>query len=234
MNRSLLWLFFISLLPVLIYFSIGFVIPIHEVQCVSQYGACTGSLREKVENIKGLNLNSARKEIRRLLVGDFYAKEYTYQYEFPSKIKLHILERKPNFALVNESQAWFAIIDKDGYVLSLEESSGLPKVITSGPIPNPGEKVETRELFALNLMSDLSYLFQVDSGRMDGESLVIDLDDATDVIFPLEGEKDVLVGSLVLLGNRILEGKDENARDLVSVKKTIDLRYKNAVIKLKS
>ncbi len=98
----------------------------------------------------------------------------------------------------------------------------ITRLITSENFPNVGEKVTEETLFALELLYDMFSFYQVQTGKIDKSSLVIELSRGPKVIFPLEGSHQVLLGSLRLVLSKL------NSDSQVS---TIDLRFKNPVIK---
>jgi len=65
---------------------------------------------------------------------------------------------------------------------------------------------------------------------MEGEKLVIEVDGGPTVIFPVEGDRDLLLGSFVLITNELKKSGSETSFPDVS-KKVVDLRFKNPVIK---
>jgi hypothetical protein len=73
--------------------------------------------------------------------------------------------------------------------------------------------------------------YQVREGIIEDESLVIELSQGPRVIFPLEGEKEVLLGSLRLVLSKLNNDAQDSKIENVSGASIIDLRFKNPVIK---
>lgn len=69
---------------------------------------------------------------------------------------------------------------------------------------------------------------------MENNSLLVELNDYPKIIFPLEGDREVLVGTAIFILSKInkIGISDGKIADIQSRISTIDLRYKNPVIKL--
>ena len=204
-------------------------ITIRNIDCENQFGKCSNEINEKLEFIKGEKLLSEDRHIKNVLENDFRVKEYQLHFNFPDNYKISVIERKPKFAVTNESKSWFAQIDSEGYVISVVETSNLPSVITDAPVPTTGNKLDKRLLFALELVYFVSNRYQVYSGKLVDNSLSLIIKPFREVLLPLEGEKEIILGQLIFLtGNseREILNKLENSGNI-----TLDLRYKNPVLK---
>ena len=74
-------------------------------------------------------------------------------------------------------------------------------------------------------------MYQINIGEIINDSLVIELDSGTKVLFPLEGDKQILLGALRLIDSKVTtEGEELSGVD-GQVVETIDLRYKNPVLR---
>jgi hypothetical protein len=200
-------------------------IKINSVDCQNQYGQCSEPLDTKLDNARGLNLYSAKKKVKQILLSEILVKDYSIQFKLPASLEIYLIEKKPKFALVDKNGAWTALLDETGEVILLSDFTNLPYVLVDKPVPVLGERIENNLLFALEIMSDMYFSYQTQNGVLEENSLVIELDRSIKVIFPLEGERQVLLGSL----NLILGQVDELEQGIDS--KTIDLRFKNPVIR---
>jgi hypothetical protein len=101
-----------------------------------------------------------------------------------------------------------------------------------------GERVDDETFFALELLNDMFTYYQIREGKKDSESLLIELKSGQNVIFPLEGDRKVIIASLGIILNK-LNSEDNGTRigsDDVGLEDCqrgclIDLRFKNPVIK---
>lgn len=195
------------------------ILPINNVSCSNQYGSCSEELQQDLNKIKGKSLKETKELVAGMMSKNLFVKEYTYKYEIPDKVVVYVIVKKPKFTLQNSKDNSLALIDQDGVVLGYGENPTLPGVVFSGESIAIGESVNAKELFSLNLISSMYYYYQVKKGIMVEDRLEVRMRDSVAVIFPLEGDRDVLLGSL-----RVVLSKIEG----VSI---IDLRFKNPVLK---
>jgi hypothetical protein len=202
---------------------------IKHISCQSQYGNCFNNLEEKFKVAEGKNLREAKKEIEDILKNDLSLSDYSTQFKIPDTLKISLLEDKPKFALKSLSNNVYGLVNENGLVLKIEDNSSLPYVEIEGTFPNVGEKVLEKEFFALKTILGLYSLYQIDKGKIQNESLLVELKNGIKVIFPLEGDKDVLLGALRVILNRLNEDAKESKINKVVYE--IDLRFKNPVLR---
>lgn len=211
------------------------VIVVSKISCKSQFGPCNPKLAEILSTNENQKLTDSVKNIDNLLSSDAMVLDYSIQYKFPDSLQVDLVERKSKFALLNPKTKAVALVDKSGMVTKIVETTNLPTIEISEPIPNVGERVTNKQLFALNILEDMFTLYQVKRGLIKEKSLMIDLTDNPSIIFPLSGDKDILLASLRLILaklNSSQEGYRINEEKIVlGEEKTIDLRYKNPVIR---
>ncbi|MBU0569587.1 hypothetical protein KKB40_02290 [Patescibacteria group bacterium] len=198
-------------------------IKISSVECKNQYGQCTNSIVLELENAQGRSLHRAKKRVEQILSNQISIRDYSIQFKLPTNLEINLIEKKPKFALVDKNNSWTALLDETGEVILLSDSTNLPHVLVDMSEPNLGYIVKNDLLFALEIMSDMYFSYQTQNGVLENNSLVIELDRGIKVIFPLDGEGQVLLGSLNLILSQVEEENTSN--------KTIDLRFKNPVIK---
>lgn len=202
-------------------------IQINKVVCVSQFGPC--NLEDKLSGLAGKSLDEVRREVTSVLSQEDSIADFSIQFKIPGTLEVAVIEKKPKFALMDSTSGLLALVDKEGKVLKIVEESSLPRVITAGKLPNVSEKVKEEYFFALNIVYNVSASYQVSSGRIENNSLVVNLPYGYKVVFPLEGEKDVLLGALRLLIERLNAApKDSRINQGIT---EIDLRFKNPVLK---
>ena len=215
------------LLLVASFFLLPFFIKIKNISCQSQYGPCSNDLNQKLDGYKNKSLREAKKGITRELKNDNTISQFSFQLKFPATLKIDLIEDKALFALVKANDPNFYLVNKDGTVIKIVAETNLPRVILESTPPNVGEKVSSENLFALKIVYDLWTLYQIKEGAITQNYLTIMHPTGIKVIFPLEGDKDLLIGSLQLILSR-LNGATKDSKINVS---TIDLRFKNPVLK---
>ena len=230
MKLRFLKLVFIGILllaiPALFFFLPG-LIKVNRVECKSQYGPCSTIIQDKVKKAQGLSLRGAKAKVADLLKSETQIEDFSLHFKIPDKLVVDVVMTKPKFALKAEGEPQFAMVDKDGVVLRWEDSTNLPFVETPDAIPNVGETAKPSQIFALNIMYEVFSAYESQMGKIKNTSLVIATNDGLTVIFPLEGDRDAILGSLALVLAKLKESPKDSRMNV----REIDLRFKNPVIR---
>lgn len=214
-----------------------FIVPkkliIKEVVCQSQFGPCNASILGTIEKIgdQEKSYYDAKREIQGILSNNILISDYSFHFQFPAKIEINVIERKPRYALKAKGTDSYALVDEEGYIIYFQDLTGLPYLIVNDSPPNVGEAISGETFFALEVLYGVFSAYQVREGKIEDESLVIELSQGPKVIFPLEGEKEVLLGSLRLVLSKLNNESEDSKIENVSGARIIDLRFKNPVIK---
>lgn len=200
--------------------------------CESQHASCSERVTTLLENYKGQSLSEAKKNIKTNLPADLVRNEISFQYHYPSTLLVGVVETKPEFALSNNDKTDFRLVDEEGNVLSTVTASTLPTAKMEAELPAVGTRLDDEYIFALGIMRDLARSYQLTEGSLTNTGLLVELPTKTKVLFPLEGDRDVLLGSFVLVINQLNTTTTSSTMDRqVLVGKTVDLRFKNPVIR---
>lgn len=228
---------FFGFILIAFFISLFFVIPkklkIKRIVCQSQFGPCNVNVLGLINNVENgeKSLNDVKKELQEILANSALVSDYSLHFQFPNIVEVNLLERKPEYAIKAKGTDSYALIDKEGYVIYFQDLTGLPVLITIEPPPNVGKTVSDETFFALEILYGMFSSYQVREGKIEDESLVIELNQGPRVIFPLEGEKEILLGSLRLVLSRLNNDGQDSKIENVSGASIIDLRFKNPVIK---
>jgi hypothetical protein len=196
-----------------------------KVDCKSQYGICPFQILDKLNFFNGKSLFIAKSGMKKILKSDFLVSGYSIQFKIPNILHAEILVKKAVAAFrVNKSQSEI-LVDKEGIVLSTAQDSVLPVIDLEENLPGVGQNIGSANLFALNLAGGVYQMYQVRESSIREGSLLVELPGQIRVIFPLDGDRDALLGSLRLIYSKIQE--DGNLAGYSQ----IDLRFKNPVLK---
>ena len=221
-------LFALSLIAGSVYFAPR-LIKIWEISCESQYGPCNRAVQDEISSYQGKSLAEFKKGLSVFFKSQPGIKEYLFQFKLPNRLIVNIIEAKAKYAIGNKEKKVFTLVDKDGVSLRIDSSTNLPVLISSGNPPNIGEKVKAGDLFALEIIYRMFSLYQVKEGRLENEALKVSLPSGIEVVFPLAGDRDELIGALEVILTRLKSAPKDSKIDYASVKK-IDLRFKNPVL----
>lgn len=204
-------------------------IPIRDISCSSQFGDCNNNLIGRINSIELNNYFDVKKKLREILNTSSDVNEYSIRFVFPSKFKVDVIYDEKKFAIQNKSLDSYAILSSDGEVLAILPETNLPSIETEMVLPGVGEKVDAKTLFALNIVERLNAYRII--AEMDDTQLLVTTDSGVRVIFPLVGDKDVLLGTFVLIMSRLQEMKEESRIENIESIEEIDLRFKNPVLR---
>ncbi len=226
---------FLSLLVPLVViigiFLIPEVIKVSKVECRSQFGPCSTSIEGSLSKYEGGSLRKAKKEVSAYLSSQNQIGDFSLRLKLPSTLSVYLLEKKARFALKDKERQVFATVDEEGVVLALFSETNLPYVELKKANLNTGEKVLGGYLTALNLQERLFSAYQVRNGELAGEALIVELPEGYTVLFPLDRDPDELMGALSLILTGLKGSEGVSKIDLDTSINTIDLRFKNPVLK---
>jgi len=201
---------------------------VKEIHCVSDGSLCD-LLIEELKPFLGKSFHGFEKVLKEYTKDNYLISEYSYEYVFPNKLLVRIVERKAEFILENDNQQNRVFVSLDGFVFEKGEAD-LPKIITDKKIPKAGEKIDEETIFALHLIRPLSKDYRIKKSELRNDSLTILFENGIKAIFPLSGDKEFLLGSFVLIYQELYKDKNSSKIDIGSFD-TIDLRYKNPILR---
>jgi len=207
------------------------VIKINSIDCRSQYGPCDSVVSESLDELIGSKYGIVTGKIKDILGNNLLIEDYSYQFKLPDKITVNILQRKTQFALKRKDNENLFLIDKEGTVIDTGSFSNLPTLQLEGNIPNVGETISADIAFTLNVFNDLYKLYQINFGNMYSDYSEFRVPGGYTVIFPITGDKQILIGSMLAIINQLNNEEQDSRIENVGDMKIIDLRYKNPVIK---
>lgn len=211
------------------------IIKVSKVECYNQYGICPNEFLAKLNPIVGLSIDASKKKVSEEFKEIRLIENYSFRFKLPSTLRIDIILKKPKYAIQNKITNETVTIDDKGIVLEKVETTNLPYILIADKIPPIGGSVESQKIFALELIYGIYYLYQVKEGEVVNSSLEVVIPNSGKIIFPLEGERDILLGSMKLILSRL--NTDTNSpkigKSLPAGRqvKEIDLRYKNPVIR---
>ncbi len=195
-----------------------------KIECLTQYGACPPEISNQVVS-KDQTFLSAKNKIKKVLRASQLVTDFRTQFKLPNVLVVNIVIKKPSFALVGSNPDEAALVDADGRVLTTAKNSSLPTVKDINRTYKPGEDVNSSDLFALKLIEGVYEMYQVKDGFVENDSLVVELPSQIKVLFPLSGDRDLILGSLRLVYSKVVSAEEKGKYT------QIDLRFKNPVLR---
>ena len=198
---------------------------ISDIECVDQFGKCDEALASSLKAGVGTNLLDSRKNVLGVLGFNTLISDYSVEYKFPDVLKVNVLRRKPRFALSNDS-GLVALVDGTGVVVGYSNETLLSTVNTVDNLAEVGKSVNENELLALKLVAGINSVDSVSRAEIQNEMVAVRMGNGIDVLFPLDGDDELLLGSLVMIMSKL-----DSDEELRATTKTVDLRFDNPVLR---
>jgi len=227
--RKILLVFPLLLVIVGIYI-IPRLIIVRKIICNSQYSACDQVIMNEINKSLDKKLPLTKKELKIYLENNFFIRDFSIQYKIPNSLKVNLVIEKAKFCLKSEIYDVYSYVDNKGRVLELRDKCDLPVIYLQGKNFNVGEKISDEYLSALNLLNQIFISYSIKDGSIVNNYLEVQFSQGYKVIFPLNEDNQVLLGSLRLIINR-LNSEDSESRIIEDRINVIDLRYENPVLR---
>lgn len=198
------------------------IIKVKKIECYNQYGLCSNDFLARVNPVQGSTFTIAKKKIAEEFQNTKIIDNYSFRFKLPFTLRIDFILKKAKYAIQNKNTKEIMLIDSKGMVLEKTDKTNLPYIIVTDDL------ADSKKTFALELIYSLYYLYQVKTGEVINDSLEVNIPEGGKIIFPLEGERDILLGSMKLILSRL--NTSTNSPKIGKVKE-IDLRYKNPVIR---
>lgn len=201
---------------------------VSSVVCKTTSGECPQGVTDNFSGIVGQPLFGSKAKLVQRLEQDALVNAFSISYKLPNSLVVDVDLRKASYALWATGYKDAAIVDRSGVVLGYSNSPGLPTIVVESTTPPVGEVVPESMRKASYIYAKVALLHPISGAVLSQDYLAIQLADSYQVIFPLDSDTDVVVGSLALLLARLNSPVQEFTIDSVS---TIDLRFNNPVLK---
>ncbi len=222
MKKILGFLAFIIAL-VLLAFASTFFIKVKEIECKSQFGPCSSFIENELAGLGGIRLNSLPFRLKQVLTSQVLVENYSWHLISIDKVLITVIEKKPIFAI--KTLETFALIDKDGIIISFTKETNLPYIIYLEVPTSLGQKVPNRILFMGRILGDLFSQYQLKEAQAQDHSFAVNFSEKLIILFPDQGDKEKILGTLKLILSRL-----KDTSDLARIR-LIDLRFKNPIVK---
>ena len=201
-------------------------VKVQKITCVSQYGDCPAFLT--FLNYEGKDYKAVKSQINTILEQNILINSFLIQYKIPGTLQIEVNLKKPKFAIKNLQGSTF-LVDTDGLIVEMTKESDLPTLQKNESSEyKVGDTVTDKDKFSLSLFEGVNHLYSIKLGIQEKNELKVTNSEGIIIRFPLEGDKDVLLGSLRLIFSRLNDSSEGIRMEDVN---EIDLRFKNPVIR---
>ncbi len=191
--------------------------------CTSQFGDCPAEIDDFLEDFKGQSYFDSKRALSSAFSQNPRIAYYRIRFNLPDVMAVEITERNPELAAKFGENNFF-IFDKEGVSLGQVKESSLSTVTV---YELPREKLFR---FAIVLAREIFKYYGATNVAVDKHGLYAQVKNV-EVVFPLEGDIDVLLGSLEVSLLQLNE-RSKNSTIILAAGKNykVDLRYKNPVV----
>lgn len=212
---------FVLVIPFLVFLVIILNLKLQRVSCVSQYGICNSELVDGLVVHEGTSLIGAYFKIKDYLALNQGLKEYSVDFVLPSSYRINALMRKPVAAIKRESE--FFLVDVDGVIIDNVVSTQLPYIELQSNVSHD------EAIFGAFIISELYSYFGIHEALVTNDGIFFKLREDVNIIFPREGDVDLLLGGLQLIFSRLNTILEDSRIEKGNIQ--IDFRFNNPVVK---
>lgn len=216
--------------PVVLVLLLPRFIKVKKIDCLNPDGFCSDEVGKKLADIPHSSYFRVKKQLKIILGKNPLIKDYFLQYKLDGSLDVTVEERHPAFILANENEKWMLNIGRDGTVLSVTENSELPTIFLENKLPSLGERIDDKILFSFNILEGMPQYSTVVRALYKDDELLIDIDNGLKVIFPVEGDRNYLLGSFYLVDDKLKKINEELKLEILSYN-IIDLRFKDPILR---
>jgi cell division septal protein FtsQ len=193
-------------------------IKIQKITCRSQFGECDSELKSQIANFHKGDVFQTKESLDSMLVADKNVSKYEINFLLPFNFEVNVIEREPIVAFV-KNDGGFALVDSQGQIVDNAAETNLPRIVSYSTL-------DTQQImYIANLVNRIYNFFGSTTARVSADGIEIPNIKGKDVIFPLQGDQDVLLGSLTLILSRLPTTPE------ATTIRVIDLRFKNPVLR---
>lgn len=233
----------IALVVIILLAGITFVLlrnlKIKKVDCKNQYSECADSVLQKLKPIVGQNILLAKKNLDKILIFTPLVYSYSVSYKPPTSFFVNIVERKAVFVINFDKAKSFSLVDADGTVFGYANETQLPILYIDDPKvmpdfkPNVGTKLTDSLKLGGDLLLQMRETYNINSLRTTESNFEAIMPSGIKILFPTSGDRDYLMGALVLILYRLNNDPQKTRIDSVKdgLVHEIDLRFKNPVVR---
>lgn len=192
------------------------------IECQSQFGICDEDVLNELNSKEGQTLLHAFSGVRKTLNTHPKVSHYVTRFTNPSSLTALITQRRPQIAIVGEGSSDYYVYSEDGILLDTLSETQLPLV----RIQDISVITNEQMIFVIKMAYALYQTYEVKTFVIQNGGIEFELPNSPKIIFPVQGDIDVLLGSLTFVLSQLNTQLEDFRME------AIDFRFNNPVIKL--
>ncbi|MBI1864043.1 hypothetical protein HYS03_02440 [Candidatus Woesebacteria bacterium] len=225
MNKKIIYFLEFGIIVIIVTIFLKKFLIVKKIRCISDI-SCSITLTQKLQKAQNLPLFTSKSTVLDILKKEVTVKNYSMRIKPPDSLEVYIIERKESAGFAANGK--FVYVDDEDVVIKFsDKKDNVPQInIYDGKNYKfrIGDKLPENLVFASALSRDLSNLYaikEITLGKTDISANFPNLK----VFFPTKDDEDLLIGRLKFVLSWL------NNSFLPSKMKTLDLRFKNPVVR---
>lgn len=212
----------ILIIGLVIVISVGYSrLTVKNIQCQSQFGPCDDEIVSALEVYKDKVLLHSYSGLRQELNNHSKVADYSVNFLDPATIQAKVVQRRPQVAVIAEGSGEYHLYSFEGYLLEKATETQLPVV----RIKDISVITDDQMKFVIEMAYTLNQTYNVNSVLIQEGGMEFEMANAPKIIFPVQGDIDVLLGSLTFVLSQLNSQLGDFRME------SVDFRFKNPVIR---
>lgn len=195
---------------------------INRIDCQSQFGPCDDEIVSTLNSQEGKPIFSSYSSVREELNNHPKVSNYNIRFSNPRSLSVNVTQRRPQVAVIAEGANEYYLYSHDGILLESKNETQLPVIHISDISVITKEQMD----FVIGMAYAINQTYNVEDILIKDGGMEFEVIGAPKIIFPVQGEIDVLLGSLTFVLSQLNSQLGEFRMEF------IDFRFKNPVIKV--
>ncbi len=225
MNKKIIYFLIFGVVALIVTIFLKKFLIVKKIRCVSEVG-CSIPLIQKLQKAQNLPLFQSKSMVLDILKNEVTVKNYVVRISPPDSLEVYTIERKESAAL--SANGKFVYVDDEDIVIKFSDKKDNVPLINLYDGKNYkfkiGDKLPENLLFASALAKDISSYYGVGEITLEKTDIFANFPNLK-IFFPTKDDEDLLIGKLKFVLSWL------NNSSLPSKMKTLDLRFKNPVIR---
>jgi hypothetical protein len=202
---------------------------ISSIECVSQFTKCNGNTLASIEKVEKSSIVATKINLKKALSDDPLVKKYSLQLKLNGKYIVLIEERIPKYCLKSNNENYF--FDSDSVLIKINGGENIKCIEESGISYKLRDRLNNKDSFLQNVFYNMRNISDLGRAYVENENLIVEYKGKTKLIFPTEGDAEVLAGKAYYTVSQF----DKIEKYIIDIGNLsvseIDFRYKDPVVR---
>ena len=199
------------------------------VECISQFGNCDAMILKDIDMVNLDNMVKTQNNLKSLLNKNLLVESYVVKPKFDGGMTVEVRERESKYCVMVNGTTYYA--DLMGLIIKSGKDADDGCLANSNTIYKVGDSLISEDLFAQKLYYELRSINGLGRSYYDGNIYVIDYHNDVKLIFPVEGDAELLAGKVYYSLSQFATIEDNIIKNGGTKVTEIDFRYNNPIVR---